>query len=169
MDLSEWINKNHNQLFNIVCKITRNHSESDELYQHVILQLLEKPEKMNDLTSNQKKYYFIKVIKNNWNSSTSPFQYHRQKFLKSHISYEGHHSKHLLDEEYKEDIPDLEWVYDHLNELDWFERDLFKLWIELGTYTKVSEDTTIPLNSVGKYIKKTINKLREMHKKENGL
>jgi hypothetical protein len=45
------------------------------------------------------------------------------------------------------------WVHKQLEDLDWFSRDLFLMWLELGTITAVSKQTTIPLNSVGRYIK----------------
>jgi len=166
MDLNSWINKNDIELKNICGRITKNHPDTDELYQEVILQLLHKPDKINDLPDTNKKYYFIKVVKNNWHSSTSPFQYHRQKKINRDIPYQSHHGENLLDEGYDDDSPSMEWVYKELDKLDWFDRDLFKLWVELGTYTKVSEDTTIPLNSVGKYIKKTIELLNKEWKKQ---
>ena len=159
MELNEWIDKNHKELKHIVGRITCNHHESDELFQEVILQLLEKPNKINVLPDEEKIYYFIRVVKNNWNSSTSPYQYQKQKLKKLNIPYTHKHGKSLLDETYNENTPDMEWVYGEINKLEWFDRDLFRLWLELGTYTKVSQDTTIPLNSVGKYIKSTIKEL----------
>jgi DNA-directed RNA polymerase specialized sigma24 family protein len=166
MELNKWIGENHNELQHVIGRITSNHALSDELYQEVILQLLEKPDKINALPDNQKMFYFIRVVKNNWHSNTSPFQYRRQQDLQRHIPYDHSHGKSLLDERYEENGPSMEWVIDQLNTLDWFNRDLFKMWIDLGTYTKVSQDTTIPLNSVGKYIKETMHVLNVRWDKE---
>jgi len=159
MELNKWITTNYVELQHVVGRITNNHPDTDELYQEVMLQLLEKPEKINRLKDDQKLYYFIRVVKNNWHSNTSPFQYHRQKLKRTNIPYDQQHGKTLVDDTYDVNTPDMEWVYHEVNKMEWFDRDLFKLWCELGTYTKVSKDTTIPLNSVGKYIKKTINEL----------
>ena len=159
MELNRWIRVNHTELKHIVGRITSNHPESDELFQEVMLQILERPEKINALPDEEKIYYFIRVIKNNWNSSTSPYQYQKQKLKRITIPYTQQHGKSLLDESYDSNTPDMEWVYGEINKMEWFDRDLFKLWLELGTYTKVSQDTTIPLNSVGKYIKSTIKEL----------
>ncbi len=159
MELNNWISKNYIELQHVVGRITNNHPDSDELYQEVMLQLLEKPEKINRLKDEEKLYYFIRVVKNNWHSSTSPFQYQRQKLKRLNIPYDHKHGKTLLDDDYEVNTPDMEWVYHEVNKMEWFDRDLFKLWCELGTYTKVSKDTTIPLNSVGKYIKDTIKVL----------
>ena len=166
MILNEWINKNHDELKHVVGRITNNHPLSDELFQEIMIQLLTKPEKMNQLADEEKIYYFIRVVKNNWHSSTSPFQYHRQKDISRHIPWDSHKGEKLVDEDYMENTPDMDWVYDKINAMDWFDRDLFKLWIELGTYTKVSQDTTIPLNSVGKYIKETTKRLNDLWDKE---
>lgn len=162
MELNKWITKNHEELKHIVGRITSNHPDSDELFQEIMIQLLTKPEKMEQLSDEQKIYYFIRVVQNNWHSSTSPFQYHRQKNKQRHVPYNSWLGESLLDEEYEENTPDMEWVYDKVNKMDWFDRDLFKLWIELGTYTKLSKQTTIPINSVGKYIKKTTKILNDL-------
>jgi hypothetical protein len=60
----------------------------------------------------------------------------------------------------------MEWVKRQLNTLDWFSRDLFLLWMELSTISKVSEQTKIPLNSVSRYINKIKRILQERWKQE---
>ena len=72
----------------------------------------------------------------------------------------------LVDEEMVE-YPSMDWIYKELENHTWFDRDLFLLWLELGTFTKVSQETTIPLNSVGKYIKETIKNLNSSWKNRN--
>ena len=57
------------------------------------------------------------------------------------------------DTPYTEDIPDMVWVRTELDKMGWFEADLFTLWIEMGTLIDIHRETTIPINSVGKYIK----------------
>lgn len=167
MELSKWINKNHSELVHVVGRITSNHPESDELLQEVILQLLERPTKINQLPDKEKLFYFISVVKNNWHSSTSPYQYHKQKIKRLHIPYDHNKGERVVDDVYEENTPDMEWVYSELNKMEWFDRDLFRLWVELGTYTNVSKQTTIPLNSVGKYIKDTIQELNVRWDKRN--
>jgi hypothetical protein len=66
----------------------------------------------------------------------------------------------IVDVEYEETIPDMDWVMEQLDELEWFDRDLFKLWLELGTLSNVSKRTKIPVNSVGKYIKEIKKELK---------
>ena len=168
MQLRDWLNKNNAELIKLAKNITKGHEDYMDLFQEVCIQLLGKPDKINKLPDTQKKYFFIRVLKNNWNSNTSPYQYHRQKHIKLNIPYEEWLGENIPDTPYEDDLPDMEWVYQKLSKLDWYDRDLFLLWLELKTFTKVSEETTIPLNSVGKYIKKTMNYLKmewEIHKK----
>lgn len=156
MELETWIQKNHQELIDIAFNITKNHEDTLDLYQEVIIQLLSKPETIQGLPDDNKKYYYIKVLKNNWYSNNSPYQYHRRKYEKTFLPLFTDYQHNIPDEDYTETIPDINWVYQKLEKLDWFDKDLFILWMELGSYTEVSKETTIPLNSVGKYIKKTI-------------
>ena len=111
-------------------------------------------------------YYFIRVVKNNYNSTTSPYHKEYRKNQNLHTPLLEEITEDFADEEYVETIPDMKWVYKQLETFDWFDRDLFVLWLEMGTLTSVSKQTLIPLNSVGRYINKTKQKLQELWKTE---
>lgn len=166
MNLNNWISKNQEQLLQMAKNITNNDPETNDLFQSVVLQLLEKPEKINEVPDTQKKFFFIRVLTNNYRSTTSPYQYHKQKYKKTFTELKDDLYGDLPDTD-TEEYPTMEWVYQQLDNHHWFDRDLFLLWLELGTFTKVSEQTTIPLNSVGKYIKETINNLNVSWKNKN--
>lgn len=151
MDLNTWVNKNYEEMYNTVNNITQGHELSDELFSDVVFQLLNKPDKFNEVPDEQKMYYFIRVVKNNWSSSTSPFQYQRQQHKKRHTTFDM--GKQREDKEETYTGPTMEWVNKQLQDFDWFERDLFLLWVEQGTLVGVHRETTIPLNSVGTYIR----------------
>ena len=102
MDFNKWLEKNTKELMLITRRITQNHQDTDELFQEVVLQLLNKPEKINSLKDKEKKYFFIKVIKNNWNSSTSPYRYHLTKHKNRNTPYQDFHGKNLVEEVYEE-------------------------------------------------------------------
>ena len=166
MDLKNWITKNHTELFGLVKNITNNDPDSDDLFQSIVLQLLEKPDKIEEVPDTQKKYFFIRVVQNNYHSKTSPYQYQRQKYKNKFTELKYEQMNELVDEEMVE-YPSMDWIYKELENHTWFDRDLFLLWLELGTFTKVSQETTIPLNSVGKYIKETIKNLNSSWKNRN--
>lgn len=150
-------------MINLTRGITNNHQESDDLYACVVEQLLTKSKKIDETPDKQKKYYFIKVLKTNWFSKTSPYHYKYRKPTQHHTNLIETITEDFVEEEYVETIPTMEWVEKTLNEeFGWYERDLFLLYIELGTLTNVSKQTHIPLNSVGRHIKQIKLKLKEL-------
>ena len=87
MDFNRWIQINNDELIEITKKITGNHPDYMELYQFVVLELLSKPPK-KDIVDKQKKYYFIRLLKNNWFSKTSRYHYEFRKVIYNHQEME---------------------------------------------------------------------------------
>jgi hypothetical protein len=127
------------------------------------MKLLENPPK-KDIKDEQKKYFFIRVVKNNWYSNTSRFEYEFRRKVSDNREYKDYELSLIEeeDEEYTEDLPDIEWVREELNKLHWYSRDLFLMWIELGSVTGISKQTTIPINTCGKHIREIKEYLREL-------
>ncbi len=151
MNTRDWIDKNHSKLLYTTRKVVKNNNDYDDLYQSVVEQILKKTSQMDLMSDKDKLYYFIRVVKNNYFSKTSPYYYQHKKSVSNDIRIDV--IKDIPDEPYVEELPDMSWVHKQLEDLDWFSRDLFLMWLELGTITAVSKQTTIPLNSVGRYIK----------------
>lgn len=158
-DLDKWLSINNEELMNISLKICKNTDDYMDLYQCVIEQVLKKRDKLNALPDQQKKYFIISMLKTNYYSKTSPYFY---QFKKGNVMLDITDDllEGVIDIDYEETLPDMDWVIEQLNELDWFDRDLFKLWLELGTLSNVSKRTKIPVNSVGKYIKEIKQELK---------
>ena len=125
------------------------------------MEILSKPPK-KEIPDNQKRYYFIRLLKNNWFSKTSRYHYEFRKLVYNHQEYEFDERRTEIPvEEYVEDdIPDMDWVEDRLHTYGWFYRDIFLLYIELNTIKAVSSQTTIPINSCSKYINEVKEKLQ---------
>jgi len=159
MDLHKWISLNNDELMDIALKVCKNQDDYMDLYQCVMEQMLNKNTKFNEMKDKEKTYFFISMLKRNYFSKTSPYYYQFKKgAIMDDITddlLEG-----VIDVEYTESIPDMEWVKLQLLELDWFDRDLFNLWVELGSLSNVSKKTNIPVNSVGKYIKEIKQELK---------
>jgi hypothetical protein len=111
--------------------------------------------KLDGMKDKERVYYFIRVLKNNYFSKTSPYYYQYKKNPHREEFKDIEFFEPQPDVEYTEELPDIEWVNKQLSHLEWFDRDLFLLWMELGSLTAVSRKTTIPLNSVGRYINQT--------------
>lgn len=161
MTAAEFITKNNTILIQTTMNITKGYADYMELYQSVIQQILEKPHRMDKIDDEKKLYYFIKLVKNNFYSSTSNYQYQRQKYKKLNTQFRDELYGTIKDEDTEYPYPEWEWVEEQLNTMDWFDRDLFLLWAELGTLTAVNKETTIPINSVGKYIKEIKKELNK--------
>lgn len=168
MTFFDWINTHNKEAMEKVRNICKDPDQQDDLYQSVVEQLLSKPKKINEIPDSQKMYYFIRVVKNNFNSNTSYYHKVYRKNQNFHTPLLEDITEGFIDEEYTETIPDMKWVHRQLETFDWFDRDLFLLWLEMGTLTNVSKQTQIPLNSVGRYINKTKKKLQELWQRELG-
>ena len=153
MTAAEFIANNNTILIQTTMNITKGYTDYMELYQSVIQQILEKPHRMDKIEDEKKLFYFIKLVKNNFYSKTSNYQYQRQKYKNMNIHFRDEFYGEIKDDVEEYPYPEWEWVEEQLNTMDWFDRDLFLLWVELGTLTAVNKETTIPINSVGKYIK----------------
>jgi hypothetical protein len=162
-----YITKNYYQLLAIAKKYTKNDDWSSELLHEVILQLYDKKELKINLQDNQIKYYIIRCLMVNWTYPSSPFYKKHKRDMKSvdlteamEMAAEDSDTEiHTLLE-----LMEIEWT-----ELNWFNKIIFEKYMVLGSLKKVSKDTTIPLASVGRYIKETkeIIKANTISKYEN--
>ena len=150
--INTWIENNFNELKKICDKITRGEA-SDDLLQLSVEQFL-KNRRIDDIPDKEKLFFFARIVRNNYNSNSSPYYHTYRKFKFSEIDN--------LDIQYleiEESPIDLLWVKDQLNNLDWYFKRLMELYIEEGcSITKLSKRTTIPLNSVSR----DINKVRKI-------
>ena len=165
MDYNGWLEENYNNLRQTTLNIIKNEDDVDDLL-HCVLEQLLRNKSMNEMEDKDRLYYFIRTLKNNYFSKTSKYHYQFRKPLLNQITFNEVYYEKIPDEEYQ-DRPTMVWVHEHLSELSWFDRDLFLLWVELGSLTAVSKRTTIPLNSVGRYIKQTKDRLNELWENRN--
>tara|TARA_R110002153_G_C13310292_1_gene496344 strand:- start:880 stop:1389 length:510 start_codon:yes stop_codon:yes gene_type:complete len=155
VNYTDWINNNYELILQTAKNITKNHQDTGDLVSEVILQMFKKPPVVK---KGQELYYIIKVLKLNWFSKTSRYHYNfRRKIYNNIETSEGYEYIENLEQEDKpyneSEYPTTEWVKETVNKLSWFKRDIFLMYMELGTLTNVAKKTTIPINSCGRYIK----------------
>ena len=155
MDLNKFIEKNYPRLEEVCLNIAKKDADlASELLQSCVLQVLESNNLEDDMDEEVLFYYFVKVFKVNFHSSTSPFRYKSRKYSEKISLVDNFFDEVLLiDEEENLPYPDMEWIECELMNLHWFKRDLFLLYTEMGTLMKVHNKTTIPYNSISKTIK----------------
>ena len=166
MRLNEWITKNYDMLITTTKGIVKNDDEADDVFQSVIEQLIKLTPKLDEMPDKEKKYFFIRVLKNNYHSTTSRYYTEHKRGVKNNVSWNESYED-IPDTPYVEEIPDMDWVKRQLDTMDWFSRDLFLLWLEMKTFISVSNTTTIPVNSVARYIKQIKEILKEKWESKN--
>ena len=165
--LNFWITENYNELKKICKKITRG-QQCDDLLQMCVEQFL-KSKRVPEVPDSQKLFFFARIVRNNYNSTTSPYYHQYGKFKYDEI--ENIEIPYLS---YEEPIINLDWVKEQIEkdkkDGDWYYSRLFEIYIEQGcSVTKTSQITTIPINSVSRDLnkyRKQLNKLRDKVLKE---
>lgn len=160
--INEFITENYNELRDITKKITRNHELADELLQDVMLQLYERNNlKLKTYDDNAIRYYIVAVLKLNWNSSTSPFHYKFRKDNDRFTSIDNHYD--LSVDEYEEDIFNdrYELFEESIEQLDYFDKILIELYLELGSYKSVKNKTNIPIPSISRYMREIKEEIKQ--------
>lgn len=153
-------------MLDVVKNIVTNQDDIDDLY-HCVLEQILKGKKFDGIDDDQRIFYFVRVLKNNYFSKTSPYYYQYKKNPAKEDFKDITYFDTKADEEYIQNLPDIHWIHEQLTHLNWFDRDLFLMWLEMGSLTAVSKQTTIPLNSVGRYIKTTKEILKNKWESKN--
>ena len=157
--LNDWISSNIEELKKICSSITRG-QDSEDLLQLSIEQFLNN-KKVPDIPDKEKLYFFTRIVRNNYNSKSSPYYHLYKKF--QFLEIENIEIPYL---ELEEDVITLDWVYNELKKLDWYYRRMMEMYIEEGcSITKLSKRTGIPLNSVSR----DINKIRKILKERRNV
>lgn len=147
----------------------------DDVTQEVFLHLYEDTNRLEQLIADKKiKFYFIRLCKNNFYSKTSKYYYKYDRPYKD-ISFNDDLMKYnnILIQENLYFIEDTDLINSILEELYWYDRELFKLYV-LGdnngksfTYTSLSKKTKISrmniyitIKRVKEYIKQRLSELR---------
>jgi DNA-directed RNA polymerase specialized sigma24 family protein len=148
----DWITNNIQELKKICSSITRG-QDSDDLLQLSVEQFLTN-KRVPQIPDGEKLFFFARIVRNNYNSKSSPYYHQYKKFQFTDIE-----SIEIPYLPYEESPINLEWIKQELNKLDWYYKRLMELYIEEGcSITKLSKRTTIPINSVSR----DINKVRKI-------
>ncbi len=161
MTIHMWIEENHQKLVDTCFNITKSDDYMD-IHQMVVLSLLERSEILDAIPDKEKLYYYIGAVRRQFFSDSSKYFQEYKKLMKKSIEVIDDIQP---DAEYSEGFT-WDFVFQELEKLSWFERDLFMLLIELKTVKAVSQQTTIPVNSVSKYIKKIKKQIITNYKKQ---
>jgi protein-tyrosine-phosphatase len=134
---------------------------SNDLFQDLILILCEyNAEKLEQISKNgHLKWFIVRILKNQFDSKTSPFYKTNKEFLERCLVVDFSKLPDMREEEYD---GSKDTLIDHcLKELDtancskneYYERTLFKEYIEAGSCEKLAKKTGIPRRSIQQAVK----------------
>lgn len=161
MTVNNWITSHYDKFKHDCLGITRGDALGEELCHFILLEFMNKKEAQTIVESGGAFYYIIRMALTNWNSVTSPFyRIYRQPYTDIETITER-----------AEEIPDAEdeWDIDalaaqaqkSLQELGWYERELFNVYLEHNTNASlVSRQTGIPRTSISLTLKHVKQHLR---------
>jgi DNA-directed RNA polymerase specialized sigma24 family protein len=162
VEIERVISRDYEELKMFCVRLTKHSSYSEDLLQHVILQLYEKKEiKLDKLDCKSIRNYIFRCIITNWFSKTSPF---RRKVMRETSLYD----ELLVDCDYGLIVDDniiieheiLDLMELEFTELDWMRRSLFELYLTTKSLKKLSIQTRIPLTSISRYIREGKQQIR---------
>lgn len=159
--MNEWLEQNYSRLREITSKICKT-NDIEEILHFCINELLNN-KKLPQLTSEEKVFFFARIVRNNFYSKTSPY-FRAYKRTTSEIN----DSINIKDEAYEE-FDELAWVYQQIEKDkqygSWYFARLFEIYISQGcSITKTAKKTTIPVNSVSRDVNKYRKILKERRK-----
>jgi hypothetical protein len=132
----------------------------DDLKMEVITIVCEWPEeKILKLHSdNALDFYVVRVILNQAKSSTSPFaKKYRAPFLE--LKDVADHSESIEDRQVREQMED--FALEEIERLYWYDAEMIRLYLKLGSFRAIEEHTGIPFISCYKNIKKSMATLKK--------
>lgn len=149
-----------------VCRNIATPALFEDLFHEVIINLLElSDEKI--IEAKEKKYLkflFVKIAHNSWNSKHSPFykKYRHNDINETIDLIKGIESELDPELDFKEDTFQnfTDEIKDKIEDLNWYDKTLLKLYIDIGEFRKISVMTGIKYGAVQYTIQKTIKKLK---------
>jgi hypothetical protein len=141
-------NQKYQQLKKIATKICKNDENTDDLLHDILIQL-ETNKTYNTLSDNERVYFFIRAIQNQYYSNNSHYHktYRKYAFDDIPINYE------VEEQEYKE-LPTIDWVKETLDkELEvnkefWYKHGIYTMYLQERKLEVIHRKTRIPKYSL---------------------
>ena len=154
MNFSQYLEADYTALLQAASKITGNHGLSHDLLHYSIEELSGKDNVQGVIDSGGARFYLIRIMMTQWRSQTGPFY---RQFRKQHEELEYWHDK----PENEEKLLDLERVDKILDGLEWYDKELFRLYADgEHNYSTLSKETGIPRTSIALTIKRVRNHIK---------
>lgn len=149
--------------------ITKNDRDAQDLM-HDVLIMLSKNETFNNLSNADKLFFFVRALKNQFNSNSSFYtrNYKKYTFKELKVDFD-------IPDTIYEEKPSLDWIKEimelevHDNPDFWYEKGIFELWIEhKGFIERIHKQTRIPRYSIKETIEETKRWINKKWNEQNG-
>ena len=147
----------------ITKNICRNHYLWEELHSEAILIIVEKNFNLSEIRN--MKHFFSAIVWKTWHSNKF-----KKNFMRDHVQYIDNYKCDVLVEEQQEiDFTSIIKFLEQppATENDYYEQNLFKLYLDSGDAIKLSNKTKIPYRTVVNDIKEIKEKLKRKHNDQN--
>lgn len=154
MTFDQYLKEDYKALMEAANKITGHNELAVDLLHYAIEQMSHKENLDAILASGGARFYCVCIMSTQWRSQTGPFY---KQFVRQHEDID------TFDKPIEtEDKFDFKKVNGLLDQLNWYDRELFKLFADgQHTYSSLSRETGIPRTSISL----TINRVRKFLKK----
>ena len=155
--MDQFVKENYKELQIAAQKITGGDSLWEELLHYCLEEFLFKPNVNEIVESGGGRFYCVRIMLNQYRSSTSPF-YTKYRTPTEEITFEYGEEPEV----YQDHTDNLTRIQDALDKLNWYDKRLFEIFVtENHTISSLSRATGIPRTSVNL----TINRVRTYLKK----
>lgn len=150
----------------MVENITKGHELTDDLFQELVLILMEMDEDklVGIYQRNELKWWCVRILMNQWYSKTSPFW---KKYKQHGNTIDQNADVTSLDVPEEQPI-DLEVIIDQvnsaLNGMHWYNKELLMTYLREGSYMEVHRKTGIHYKSIRNTVRETIDKVKSQVK-----
>ena len=154
MTYNEFLETEYQTLLDAADKITGRNELSIDLLHYAIEEMAGKPNLEDILGTGGARFYLVRIMMTQWRSQTGPFY---RQFMKQHEQVDQWDRPDTQEEPFNVDK-----VQELLNNLNWYDRELFLAYVEgQHSYSSLSRETHIPRTSISL----TINRVRKYLKK----
>ena len=154
MTYNEFLEAEYQNLIDAAHKITGQNDLAYDLLHYAIEEMAGKPNIETILDTGGGRFYCVRIMMTQWRSQTGPFY---RQFVKSLEQVDGWDRPDTEEEPFNVDR-----VHELLNNLNWYDRELFLAFAEgKHSYSSLSRETHIPRTSISL----TINRVRKYLKK----
>jgi DNA-directed RNA polymerase specialized sigma24 family protein len=151
---------NSNIYKGITANVCKNHVLKEDLHFESILVIVEKKVDFSEIRD--LKHFFAKIVWLTWHSNKFRKKYMNEYIDIAELDDIAENNQVIKYDKIQEKVND-----EYNNEHEYYEKNLLRLYVELGNCRAISKQTNIPYRTVANDIQQIKDKLKRQHNEEN--